>query len=75
MDDFCSAYIDDIIIYSKNRKEHRRHTEEVLRRLQDARLQFDIDKYEFEVQSTKYLGFIIEARKGIRIDPEKVKAI
>ncbi|GME30926.1 uncharacterized protein ACHE_31418A, partial [Neofusicoccum parvum] len=30
---------------------------------------------EFEVQSTKYLGFIIEAGKGIRMDPEKVKAI
>ena len=40
-----------------------------------AGLQLDIDKYEFEVQSTKYLGFIIEAGKGIRMDPAKVKAI
>lgn len=47
----------------------------VLKKLQTAGLQLDIDKYEFEVQSTKYLGFIIEAGKGIRIDPEKVKAI
>jgi hypothetical protein len=38
-------------------------------------LQLDIDKCEFEVQSTKYLGFIVEAGKGIRMDPEKVKAI
>jgi RNase H-like domain found in reverse transcriptase len=35
----------------------------------------DIDKCAFEVKSTKYLGFIIEAGKGIRMDPEKVKAI
>ncbi len=75
LDDYCSAYIDDIIIFSKSRKEHRRHTEEVLKRLQDAGLQCDIEKCEFEVQSTKYLGFIIEAGKGIRMDPEKVKAI
>jgi hypothetical protein len=35
----------------------------------------DIDKSEFEVQSTKYLGFIVKAGTGIRIDPEKIKAI
>jgi hypothetical protein len=75
LDDFCSAYIDDIIIYSKNPKEHRKHVEEVLNRLRIAGLQCDIDKCEFGVQSTKYLGFIIEAGKGIRVDPEKIKAI
>jgi hypothetical protein len=35
----------------------------------------DIKKCEFEVKSTKYLGFIIDAGKGIRMDPDKVKAI
>jgi hypothetical protein len=42
--------------------------------MQEAGLQLDIDKSEFEVKSMKYLGFIIEAGKGIR-DPEKVSAI
>ena len=27
------------------------------------------------MQSTKYLGFIIEARKGLQMDPAKIKAI
>ena len=75
LDDFCSAYIDDIIIYSKDLRQHRKHVEEVLKRLRSAGLQCDIDKCEFEVASTKYLGFIIEAGKGLRMDPEKVKAI
>jgi hypothetical protein len=35
----------------------------------------DIKKCEFEVKTTKYLGFIIEAGKGVRMDPDKVKAI
>ena len=35
----------------------------------------DINKSEFKVKSTKYLGFIIEVGIGIRIDPEKIKAI
>jgi hypothetical protein len=43
--------------------------------LRDAGLQCDIDKCEFEVESTRYLGFIIEAGKGVQMDPEKVKAI
>ena len=47
----------------------------VLECLWQAGLQVDINKYKFEVQSTKYLGFIIKAGKGIRIDPKKVKAI
>ena len=75
LDDCCSAYIDDIIIYSKNMRQHRKHVEEVLKRLRTAGLQCDIDKCEFEVESTKYLGFIVEAGKGLRMDPEKIKAI
>jgi hypothetical protein len=47
----------------------------VLSKLQDAGLHVDIKKCEFEVTITKYLGFIIEAGKGIRMDPDKVKAI
>jgi len=76
LDEFCSAYLDDILIYSSgSRREHREHVRKVLIRLRDAGLQIDIDKCEFEVQETKYLGFIIEAGKGLRMDPEKVKAI
>ena len=75
LDDFCSAYIDDVIIYSKNLREHRKQVEQVLKRLRSAGLQCDIDKCEFEVETVKYLGYIVEAGKGIRMDPEKVKAI
>ena len=35
----------------------------------------DIKKCEFEVKTTKYLGFIIEAGKGISMDPAKIAAI
>jgi hypothetical protein len=76
LDEFCSAYVDDVLVYSGGTlAEHREHVRKVLRRLQEAGLQLDIDKCEFEVQSTKYLGFVIEAGVGVRMDPEKVKAI
>jgi hypothetical protein len=68
--------VDDVLVYSSGSlEEHRDHVRKVLKRLKDAGLQLDIDKCEFEVKSTKYLGFIIEAGKGIRMDPAKVEAV
>ena len=76
LDDFVSAYVDDVLIFTNGtREQHREHVRKVLEKLQDAGLQLDIDKCEFEVQSTKYLGFIIEAGKGLRMDPAKIQAI
>jgi hypothetical protein len=43
--------------------------------MDSAGLQLDIKKCEFSVISTKYLGFIIEAGKGLKMDPQKVAAI
>ena len=43
--------------------------------MKEVRLQLNINKYKFEVKLIKYLGFIIEAKKGISIDLVKVKVI
>ena len=76
LDEFASAYLDDVLIFtSGSLAKHRKHVSLVLDRLKRAGLFLDIDKCEFEVQSTKYLGFIIEAGKGVRMDPAKVQAI
>jgi transposase InsO family protein len=76
LDDFVSAYVDDIIIYSSGSLEdHQRKVGQVLQKLQDAGLQCDIGKSEFEQDSVKYLGFIVRAGKGIHVDPKKVTAI
>src|SRR6266480_2122984 len=76
LDEFASAYLDDILIYSDGTLEdHRRKVKLILQRLQEAGLQLDVDKCEFECKSVKYLGFIIEVGKGFRMDPEKVTAI
>ena len=76
LDEFVSAYIDDILVFTTGSlRKHREHVSKVLERLRQAGLQISIDKCEFETHSTKYLGFIIETGKGVRMDPEKVKAI
>jgi hypothetical protein len=49
LDDFCTAYLDDILIYSENLEEHEMHVYKVLEKLRLAGLQADIKKCEFSV--------------------------
>ena len=56
---FVQAYLDDILIYNKTLKEYHFHVCQVLQRLREAGLQADIDKCEFHVQETKFLGLIV----------------
>ena len=74
LNDFCAVYLDDILIYSKTLKEHQEQVRKVLGKLIDAGLQVDIEKSEFHVQETSFLGVIIGAN-GIRMDPAKIQAI
>ena len=76
LDDFVSAYIDDVLIFIQgSRRKHEEHVKKVMSRLQDAGLHVDIDKCGVEVTTTRYLGFIIDAGKDLRMDPAKVEAI
>jgi len=62
LDDFCTAYLDDILIYSDDPLEHEAHVAQVLKRLYEAGLQADIKKSEFAVTKTKFLGLIISTK-------------
>ena len=46
---FYTAYLDNILIYSKDPLEHEEHVKKVLERLQATRLQANIRKCEFSV--------------------------
>ena len=74
LDQFCTGYIDDILIFSETLEEHRTHVKQVLERLRAFGLFADIDKSEFEVQSVKYLGLIITT-EGLRMDENKISAV
>jgi len=71
---FCQAYLDDIIIYSKTLKEHKRHVRLVLHRLREAGLQVDINKCEFHVQEIFFLGLLLSI-EGLKMDSRKVQAV
>ena len=71
---FCTAYLDDTLIYSDSLAEHKTHVKQVLRKLEEAGLYFKSEKCEFHVQEVKYLGLII-TMQGIQMDPAKVAAV
>jgi hypothetical protein len=74
LDIFCTAYIDDILIYSDTLQDHRQHVKTVLQALKDAGLHCDIKKCEFEVTEVTYLGMIVST-SGVQMDPRKVQCI
>ncbi|KAG0158396.1 hypothetical protein PDIDSM_5910 [Penicillium digitatum] len=74
LDCFCTAYLDDILIYSRTRAEHIEHVRKVLQHLREAGLFAKLSKCEFCVSETKFLGIII-GEDGIRMDPDKIETI
>ena len=61
--DVCVVvYLDDILIYSDNPDDHRKHVKEVLRRLRKHQLYARADKCEFHKDSVEYLGYILSGR-------------
>ena len=49
LDDFYTAYLDDILIYLDNKLEHEHYVKKVLKRLRNTSLQINLKKYEFHV--------------------------
>ena len=73
--DVCVVvYLDDILIYSSNLKEHRMHVKEVLKRLRENKLYASPSKCFFHKDKIEFLGFII-SKDGLRMDNNKVQTI
>ena len=68
------AYVDDIIIASKDFDSHVTHINIILQAIHHANLTINPSKCSWAKQEIKFLGHIV-AHDGIRIDPERVKRI
>ena len=71
---FTFAYIDDLLIASKNREEHLDHLKQVFERLTHFGLKINVQKCTFLAEKLQFLGHEIDAT-GIAPLPEKVSAI
>ena len=74
LDVFCTAYLDDVLIYSSREENHASHVLQVLNRLYECELQVNIKKCEFNTTRVKYLGMIVTTN-GMKMDTEKFEAI
>ncbi|KAK8512376.1 hypothetical protein V6N12_037376 [Hibiscus sabdariffa] len=74
LDKFVVVFIDDILIYSRNKDDHAEHLRIVLQTLRECQLYAKFSKCEFWLSKVAFLSHVISA-KGIMVDPKKVQTI
>ena len=68
------VYVDDMIAKSQREDDHVVNLRKLFERLRKFQLKLNSAKYTFGATSEKLLGFVV-SKKGIEIDPDKVRAI
>ena len=72
---FVLIYFNDILIYSEHEEEHPKHVKTVLDILRKNNLFVNPAKCSFHVKTIDFLGYIVTAGEGIKMNPEKIKAV
>lgn len=70
----CFIYLDDLIVYGRNLRQHNGNLMDILSRLRDVNLKLNGGKCQFLKKELLYLGHIIKDG-GILPDPEKIQSI
>jgi hypothetical protein len=73
-DKFMVVFIDDILIYSKDKEQHKKHLHLVLQKLRDQQLYAKMSKCEFWLNEVPFLGHDI-SEGGISVDPRKIEDV
>ncbi|KAA8499909.1 Transposon Ty3-I Gag-Pol polyprotein [Porphyridium purpureum] len=74
LDKTVIVYLDDILVFTKDRQSHAEVLKEVLSRLQKAGYRLKRKKCSFFVSEVEYLGNIV-GNGCVKMDPRKVEAL
>ena len=74
LDKFALVYLDDILIYSENEEDHKRHVKMVVDRLRRNNLKIKLSKCKFAKTKIEYLSHVIE-NGTISPNPAKIAAV
>jgi hypothetical protein len=74
LDIFVVAYLDDILIYLINEKDHIKQMNLVLKTLRKAGMRINRLKYTFHAKEVEFLGYIVGLDR-IKMDLKKVQTV
>ena len=72
--DICLAYLDDIIVYSRDLQSHMERLEKLFQRLREANLKLKPSKCSILQKCVAFLGYVV-SETGIGTDPSKIEAV
>ncbi|XP_074302892.1 putative mitochondrial protein AtMg00860 [Silene latifolia] len=74
LDQFVVVFIDDILVYSKNKEEQEKYLRIILQTLRENDLYAKLSKCEFSFDKVAFLGHVV-SKKGVSVDPSKIEAV
>ncbi|GJP33953.1 hypothetical protein CLOM_g18443, partial [Closterium sp. NIES-68] len=74
LDECVVVYLDDILIYSRDMKQHVEHLRRVFEILRRERFYVKLSKSEFALEKVQFLGHMVSAQ-GVHVDPKKIEAV
>ncbi|KAJ4938747.1 hypothetical protein NE237_008271 [Protea cynaroides] len=74
LDTSVIVFIDDILVYSKDKETHIKNLNAALQRLRKEKLYAKFSKCEFWLSEVAFLGHVVSA-EGIKVDPSKIEDI